>query len=396
MTDFAQPDAARHPDGVHRDQWDRPIIINPEIPNTVKCTLCKDHVDGWPYARVTKFISVLDDEFLLKRWMKRQTLRGALLRPDLVLEASSAVDDNKKLDGIVEKLMEAAKVVQPEKTPDRGSAVHALTELADRGELPANVPPDARPDLEAYTALVAAAGLTYDATELTIVIDGPRVTKTARGISGRFDRSIKLPRPCPTCGGLRRIGDVKTGTIDFGEHEFPMQLGTYASGKVYNAGTGERFDLNACTCVGYIIHVPAGKGEASLYRADLTAAMVGIRAALDVWQWRQAENLLVPILPGDVFADLTDPGTPEGGSSAVPEGGSSLPPAVDPSPGAGGAGGDGSTPDIHGLIAIAAGREDMASLYDTYGPDGTNDWAYGHTVAANRRLLEIEGVPANA
>jgi hypothetical protein len=103
------------------------------------------------YTRCTTYIDCIEDKFNLQKWMQRMTALGLASRPDLLLSVQAHRDDKGKLDKICEDAKEAAAANAAATT---GTALHALTELIDRGEDLPSCPRDVA-DLEAYRAATA-------------------------------------------------------------------------------------------------------------------------------------------------------------------------------------------------------------------------------------------------
>jgi hypothetical protein len=319
---------------------------------TTKCNLCGVHVGGFPYQRVTTFIDVLEDTFNLRRYDKRMIARGLALRGDLVLKAQAGIGSDDEIDQVCTAAAEAAGASAKATT---GTAIHSFTDQIESGQPRPIMTPDAERDVDAYLWAVSSRGLVPAEIEVPIVIDGVRPTPTARGVSGRFDRIYQMPEPCPTCGSLTRVADLKTGRIDYGESKMSMQLAAYASGKRYDPATGERTELGVCQCVGWIIHLPVGSGKASFHAVNLEAGRNGLSVALSVWQWRSRDGMM-----------LEDEA-----------------PQVQPR----------TEADIYNLIKISAGRDDIAQLYEHFTASG--EWTAHHTAYAEAHLAGLEGAPAS-
>lgn len=325
-------DRGKHPDGIHRDRWQRPIVMQPGGTETTKCSLCGTHVYGKPYQRMTTFIDVLENTEGLTKWKTKMVAKGLALRSDLVLKAASQINDDKALMDVVDAAFEAAEGSAAATT---GTAVHSFTEAVDRGEQ-VQIPPQVERDIAAYRQLLATERLIPREIECHVCIDGAATTATAGGVAGKFDRIFELD-------GVRYVGDVKTGKIDYGASKIAMQLAGYAMAKRYDPVTGERSDLDVDQDRAIVIHLPAGAGEATIHWADIAQGRDGLALAFQVWQWRQRSGLL---------------------SAAAPTG-----------------------PDISGLIQIAGDRAGIEALWQRFNGAG---WTDLHTRAAQRRIAELE------
>lgn len=254
---------------IPRDRWGRPMIMPPKGKKRVA------------YRRTTTFVGCLDDMNGLMKWTARQVAYGMGQRNDLVLAASAArPDDKKTLGEIAEKAKEAAK---SSAAADIGTALHSFTERIDRGEPIGNIPNEYRADLEAYKA--ATAGIEWLGIEAFRVHDDWQIAGTADRI-GRFPWS-ELPV----------IADIKTGSIDY-PHKMSMQLAMYARMTPYDITTDTRttdpgggMNINR----GVIIHLPAGKGECTLYEIDIVKGWGACLIARQVWDWRGRKDLTRPL-----------------------------------------------------------------------------------------------------
>lgn len=262
---------------IPRDRFGRPLVL----PR-----------DGGPkrvaYQRVTTFADVLENQRGLMTWMKRQTMYGAGQRPDLVLAASAAkADDKKLLDELAEKAMEAA---QSSKGATIGTALHSLTERVDSGEPLGQVPDSAIDDIAAYQ--MATRGMEHLGIEQFLVHDDWR-------IAGTTDRVVRYQ-------GGTYIADVKTGSIDY-PGKFALQLAAYAHCQPYDIATDTRTDRdpNMDLTRALIIHLPAGKGTCRLLWIDIEKGWKACRLAREVWEWRAEKGLTWEVGPDEVPTTFT-------------------------------------------------------------------------------------------
>jgi hypothetical protein len=260
---------------VPRDNYGRPMLI-PAGGGTKRV----------PYRRTTTFVGVLEDQFNLNQWGRRQVALGLGQRKDLVLAAAAAnPTDKKTLNEICEQALEAAASGAAATT---GTALHSFTERIDRGEPLGHVPAEYQADLEAYKR--ATEGIEWVGIETFRVHDELMVAGTADRI-GRLEWKERLV-----------IADVKTGGIEFGVGKMAMQLALYARMTPYDIATDTRaadpgeIDLNT----GIIIHLPAGQGICNLYEIDIAKGWGHVLIAKKVWDARgnsTAKKLLHPLAP---------------------------------------------------------------------------------------------------
>lgn len=257
---------------IPRDRWGRPMVMPPKGGRRVA------------YRRVTTFVGCLDDMAGLMKWKARQVAYGMGQRKDLVLAAAAAdPGDKKKIGEIADKAAEHAKGVAGD-AAETGTALHSLTERIDRGLPLGVVPAEYQADIEAYRA--ATAGIEFVGIETFRVHDEWQVAGTADRL-GRLPWSDRI-----------RICDIKTGSIDY-PHKMAMQLAMYARSVPYDIATDTRgadpgeIDLNT----GIIIHLPAGKGECTLYEIDIMKGWAACLTAKKVWNWRGLKGLTRPLAP---------------------------------------------------------------------------------------------------
>lgn len=261
MTDVKQFFTGDAAELIPRDRWGRPQI---------------KQADGKlkAYQRCTTFVGPLEDTSNLTKWKMRQALKGVMSRPALQMAVASSLDDDRKLNKIAEDCLDAAG------SSDKatlGTALHKFTEDYDNHLDISAMPPLFRPDLDAYAK--ATSIFEMAAIEQFVVVDELAVAGTA-------DRIIKYQ-------GQYFIGDVKTGSIEYGMGKICMQLATYAHGKAYNPETGERIDLPPVSqTAGIIIHLPAGTGTCELVWCDLAAGWSACTdLAVGVQAWRKRKDL---------------------------------------------------------------------------------------------------------
>lgn len=255
---------------IPREEWSphRPLILQPDG------SMC-------PYERASSFGDVLEDTNNLWLWKIRNTMIGLLSEDaeDLQMLVTTADPDTREgkrtLNSVAGK---AQHLAGGEKAANRGTALHAAMEAVDKGQEP-KVPPRFRKDVDAYRTVMARSGFEVVYIEEFVVCDEIRV-------AGTFDKAVRCP------DGKIRIVDFKTGKwgIQFGgDRKFGIQLTSYTHARLYDPGTGERSiihpDLDPST--GYIVSLPAGTGEATVYELDLEKAWEGAKAVkwvLDTWR----------------------------------------------------------------------------------------------------------------
>ncbi len=278
------------PPEIERDRYGRPLIVPPSGGKKVA------------YRRCTTFVSCLEDTYNLSRWQQRMVALGLADRPDLLLGVAAHREDKEKLNRLCEDALEAARGHAAATT---GTAVHALTEIVDRGAPLPVIPDGAAADLEAYRK--ATAGIEWLAIEQGIVVDELKV-------HGTPDRIGRLP------DGRVVVLDLKTGSVEFGMHKIAMQMAVYAHGAGYVHGyadqapyrlTGDSwYPVDQDTAV--VIHLPAGTGRCDLLEVDIAAGWEAVHLAAQVWEWRSRKGLSKPLdLAVDLAGLITLAATPD-------------------------------------------------------------------------------------
>jgi len=250
------------PETIPRDRWERPEI------------------DGVAYTRASTIAKTLDRGDGLITWTARVVARGMATRPDLVKLAYAHRNDDKKLAQVAAQAKEAGGGSSARST---GTALHAVLEELDRGELDlADVPDDAvRERAESYLLATKLSSLTTVGTEFFTFNERFRAAGTA-------DRAY-------LCGdGRVRIGDLKTGNSDTKWLLGPtaLQLAVYATGVLFD---GEPWPENFDPTIGLLVHVPQSGGPVSVVELDLVHALVGVELCCDVREWRDTHMSYVTL-----------------------------------------------------------------------------------------------------
>lgn len=258
------------------------------------------------YSRMTRFIDVFSDKSNLVKRDIRYAVKGAVKYAD-ELAGLDIDEDRYEIDQIADR---AGREAGKWHSADYGTAMHALTEDFDNGFLKPNFKgiPDTpavsdlargpmnmlngmqsqmQKDLLAYAALVEAYEIETVHAESTVVIDDYRVAGTADRYS-RINNPMDLPydeeSDCATV-------DLKTGRIDYGRREKAMQLAGYSKATLYNADTHERTVHGASKKYGYILHLAAGSGVASLVPVKLERAFDFLEKAHENWEIRKTKEI---------------------------------------------------------------------------------------------------------
>lgn len=249
---------------VPRDRWGRPII------------------DGLTYTRVSTLAKVLDDTRALMDWNARITAMGLARSEDLIAAvATTDPDDKKTLNRIVGQAKERA---QSTAKATIGTAVHAATEILDRGGDLNGLPDKVKLDAHAYRDTIDRWRLVPLAAEVFVV-------NVEADAAGTFDRILQGPNRVLTM-------DIKTSgnpdTHKYAGLAWAIQLATYAHGKPWLPGRGivEWVDLDLPTPDqdrGLVVHIVQGTGQVRLHSVDLRAGWIAALLARDVLAVRKVK-----------------------------------------------------------------------------------------------------------
>ncbi|MEU1309144.1 hypothetical protein ABZ419_09640 [Streptomyces cinnamoneus] len=243
------------------------------------------------------------------------TLLGAARRPSLLTPVLGLDYESREgkatLDALAERALDAAGA---NRRREHGTHLHALSEYVDRGEaLPPGTPPGDVADMAAYKA--ATVGFDVVAMEQFVVVD-------ELAVGGTFDRLLSYSGPGPGGEHIEGlfIGDLKTGSVQYGGLKMASQLAVYSRGELYdhtafpvdqrNGATFAAWKRTAITPElaaeaytplppvhqdwGIIIHLPAGEATCTLYWADLRAGWAAAQLAGDVRRMRGVKGALQP------------------------------------------------------------------------------------------------------
>jgi len=183
-------------------------------------------------------------------------ITGLVQRPDLLAQASTAIDDRTRMNKIANDCVEAAGAYS---RANLGTALHAITEQIDLGLKPA-ILPGLQADIDAYVAGIAAYGIKMhdEFIEVLLINDDLEYAGTA-------DRIVTL------MDGRLVIFDLKTGTdLSYSFGNIAVQLAMYANADwMYNWKTGERTPMPAIDkTVGYHLPPPSRRRNRCLPRSQ--------------------------------------------------------------------------------------------------------------------------------
>ena len=271
MSAVTDLDRMATPTDFTRDRFGRPLIIPAKGGKPVA------------YSRASGAAKPIEDTYNLELWYRRNVAYGLATDPSLVARMLAVGDtpqtwdrDQKKA---VNQIVDAANVVaKAHAAADTGTALHALIEKVNRGQDPGDVGMFAG-DLAAYSAVIADLGwvIEPDLVEVRVVCD-----------------ELKLAGTCDMLvwdaeDGCYYVADLKTGSsVEFGVLGHAAQLAAYANSELYDIATGQRRRIPINTEVGYIVHLPAGRGECTVHELNLQTGFEAAKLANKVRSTRTA------------------------------------------------------------------------------------------------------------
>ncbi|MFI6205894.1 hypothetical protein ACIBAI_05765 [Streptomyces sp. NPDC051041] len=292
---------------VPRDGRDRPLVVPKHGGKPVALT------------RTTTFIDCIEDKSAISDWKARMTLVGAARRPSILDVARQLdpddPDDKRRLNALAEQ---AQDISGANAKREKGTHLHTLSEYVDRGEpLPAGTSAKDVLDMAAYMA--ATVDFEVRAVEKFVVVPELRT-------GGTFDRLLEYAGPGPNGEHVEGlfIGDLKTGSVQYGALKMAMQLAVYSRGELYDHtrfpvdpadrkafADWKKREVPAAEAAqaytplpavsqkwGIIINLPAGSGECTLHWVDLEIGWAAARLAMEVRATRSLKGAMLPWVSG--------------------------------------------------------------------------------------------------
>ncbi|MEW1694470.1 hypothetical protein [Streptomyces sp. NPDC091278] len=293
---------------VPRDGWDRPLVVPKQGGKPVAL------------ARTTTFIDCIEDKSALSGWKSRMTLMGAAKRPDL-LSVVRQLDPEKPQDKrrLTQLTEQAQSIAGANVKREKGTHLHTLSEYVDRGQqLPAGTSALDQLDMSAYMG--ATVPFSVKAVERFVVV--PEL-----GTGGTFDRLLEYAGPGPDGEHIEGhyIGDLKTGSVQYGALKMATQLAVYSRGEFYDYtrfpvdpadrrafAAWKKREVSAEEAAvaysplpgrvskkwGIIINLPAGSGECTLHWVDLEIGWAAARLARQIRATRSTKGAMLPWVSG--------------------------------------------------------------------------------------------------
>lgn len=267
---------------VPRDQWGRYKLPGPDGPET-------------SYTRATTLAATMAEQYGLSIWHQRQVVWGLSRRPDLLTMASTIAgpEDKKALGEIVKEAHIAAGT---QSKANRGTAIHSACHAAERGAFE-QVPEELRPHVAGYFAELKRQRLEVipEFVERTVIVPEYQT-------AGTFDNLLRCP------DGKIRVGDKKTGRMDYSDIEFAIQMSLYANASaMFNYDTG-RYEPMPEVAKDYAILmvIDPETGHCEAQRINIAWGWVWARTAFEVMAIRKTKAVITPLIPEEVSAENRD------------------------------------------------------------------------------------------
>jgi hypothetical protein len=316
MTDTSSFFTTHQSRDVPRNQWGQYLLPDP----------VSGEQEGW--VRATTMAATMAEQYGLSIWKQRQVVWGLSRRPDLLTLASTITgpEDKKALGEIVKEAHVAAGT---DAKANRGTAIHKAIQASENGAHHL-VPEELRPHVTKYFEAMKRERLRVipEYVERTVIVRQYHV-------AGTFDNLILCP------DGRIRVGDKKTGRMDYSDVEFAVQMSLYANADaMFNYDTG-RYEPMPEIAKDYAIlmHIDPETGHTEIQRVNIAWGWVFARTAAEVMDIRKVKNIITPYVADEVFpenreafgwstADIPKPtDIPVVVSSAVPDGSFAVVPA---------------------------------------------------------------------
>jgi hypothetical protein len=242
-------------------------------------------VDNRRQKSVTAVAKILNDNFTLEGWAKRQVAIGFALNQTLVEDVAAHIDDRERVDATIERAMQVAGADDKAR---RGTQAHRATENIDLGVV--LVTDQQRADAARWQATLAAHGITPDPRFVERIVWFPE-----HDVMGRTDRWAWLGDELTNC-------DIKTSynAIKY-PHSTAVQLALQTHAPLFAAETHfegnlevvDRWELtppNLRRDISFVVHLPTDGAQGNLYRFDIDEQVVmAMRASLYGRLWQAGE-----------------------------------------------------------------------------------------------------------
>jgi hypothetical protein len=263
------------------------------------------YVDGKRWSGASNYGGQIENQSSLINWGKRQAARGVALDDQLRQEILLNLDDDAKLDRLAEKALTAAGA---NRSRDRGSEIHRITEQHDKGKLPV-LTPDMQAIIATWEQVLEQHGIEVLTDHVERIVVHPEFR-----VCGTFDRIARYQ-------GRLVVLDLKTGRPTKYRHTMCVQLALLASAPwITRDGIvhGEKVTFTEFDPmpeidqeIGLIVSMPSDGSEPAVYELPLADGLRAARLAKEAKEWTSKEV-------GRVLSTATTtPPTPDTGLSSA-------------------------------------------------------------------------------
>lgn len=242
------------------------------------------------FTRVTTAAHSLDNGSGLDAWKMSNVVLGLKQKPEL-LDDIDLFDEPYLVRRTVKNVVETAcEIAGAKEAAERGTAIHAWTEVVDSGEATlSDVPGEFAPYVRAYQTCLHEKGIR--------VVPGMierTVFNATTGWVGTCDRIYEL------ADGTHVIGDVKTSkttSIKYSYLGFSIQMATYATATHMLTEDGKEWVPMPPVGTDYavIMHLPSNDpGKCTPITIDLAAGIEAMQEAMRVMAMQKTAGKIVP------------------------------------------------------------------------------------------------------
>lgn len=257
---------------VPRDRWGRYKLPGPDGPET-----------SW--TRATTVAATIAEQYGLSIWHQRQVVLGMARRPDLLALAQtiSGPEDKQALSDIVKEAHIAAGT---QAKANRGTTIHRAIEAAERGAFE-QVPENLRDLVRKYFETLAEYRLEIlpEYIERTVIVP-------EYGSAGTFDNLFRC------ADGKIRVGDKKTGRLDYSDVEFAIQMSQYANASaIFNYATGQYEPMpDVAKDYAILIEIDPETGNSVPKRINIAWGWSWMRTCAEVMDIRKTKHIITPYI----------------------------------------------------------------------------------------------------
>jgi hypothetical protein len=240
-------------------------------------------LDGKRVPGMSNYGGQIENQTPLIEWKAREAAKGVALDDTLRQSVLLNLDDKAKLSNIVEQALTVSKA---NRSRDRGSEIHRITEQHDKGKLPV-LTPDMQAIIATWEQVLEQHGIEVLTDHVERIVVHPEFK-----VCGTFDRIARY-------NGRLVVLDLKTGRPTKYRHTMCVQLALLASapwitrdGIVHGEKvTFTEFDPmpEVDQEIGLIVSMPSDGSEPAVYELPLADGLRAARLAKEAKEWTSKE-----------------------------------------------------------------------------------------------------------